>query len=179
MNAGKGCLLELKNVEDPTVYEDLMRVNYLGYVYPTYYALKHLRESKGQIVVNSSVAGIGWTPGRSAYSATKHALRGFFNCVRCEEPDISITTVYPGFVMSEIHDKAITQGHQLHRKASQFMATDVAVRIILEATRDKLRDKALEITGAISMYTLPFLGSLADRMAIKLAKSAFEDYHID
>ena len=171
-------MVELKNVEDPTIYDDLMRVNYLGYVYPTYYALQELRKSCGQIVVNSSVAGIGWTPGRSAYSASKHALRGFFNSLRCEEPSISITTVYPGFVMSEIHDTAITQGHTLRRKKSQFMATDVAVNIILEATRDRARDKALEITGAISMFTLPFLGSIADRMAIKLANSAFEDYHI-
>jgi hypothetical protein len=34
-----------------------MDINYLGYVYPTYYALPHLKKSKGQIGVVGSVSG--------------------------------------------------------------------------------------------------------------------------
>jgi len=43
--------------EDLSVFNDLMSVNYLGCVYPTYYALPYLRKSKGIILVNSSLAG--------------------------------------------------------------------------------------------------------------------------
>ena len=37
-------------------------VNYLGCVYPTLHAMQYLKKSphRGQIVVNSSEAGIGW-----------------------------------------------------------------------------------------------------------------------
>jgi NADP-dependent 3-hydroxy acid dehydrogenase YdfG len=34
-----------------------MKVNYLGCVYPTHFALPHLKKSRGQIVVMSSLAG--------------------------------------------------------------------------------------------------------------------------
>src|SRR3982074_2987471 len=42
-NAGVGMRSRFDELEDLSVYERLMKVNYLGGVYPTYYALPHLK----------------------------------------------------------------------------------------------------------------------------------------
>ncbi len=83
-NAGMGMLARFEDVTDLSQYERLMRVNYLGSVYPTFYALPHLKRSRGQIVAISSLAGLTGVPYRSAYCATKHAQIGFFDSLRIE-----------------------------------------------------------------------------------------------
>ena len=119
-----------------------------------------------------------WSPARSAYSASKHALRGFFNSLRCEEPDIQITVVYPGacvyrtwsagyhpdddnrlcratrsgYVYSEIHDRARTiGGKKLEREASHFMPVDTACDLILEGMRKRSRDYSLTWSGVFGV----------------------------
>ena len=86
-NAGMGMLARFEDVTDLSLYERLMRVNYLGSVYPTFYALPHLKRSRGQIVAVSSLAGLNGVPGRTAYAATKHAQMGFFDSLRIELRD--------------------------------------------------------------------------------------------
>ena len=61
-NAGMGMLARFEDVTDLSLYERLMRVNYLGSVYPTFYALPHLKRSRGQIVAVSSLAGLNGVP---------------------------------------------------------------------------------------------------------------------
>jgi hypothetical protein len=61
-----------------------MQLNYLGSVYPTYFALPHLRRSRGRLVAVASVAGLVGVPTRTAYSAAKHAVVGFFDSLRVE-----------------------------------------------------------------------------------------------
>lgn len=57
---------------------------------------------KCNLVVTSSVAGKMPNPGASTYSATKHALQGYFNACRVEVSDfMAITLVCPGPVTTE------------------------------------------------------------------------------
>ena len=83
-NAGASMMARFDEIEDIGLYERLMRVNYLGSVYPTYYALPHLKKSRGQIVVMSSLAGLTGVPTRTGYAASKHAVFGFFDSLRIE-----------------------------------------------------------------------------------------------
>ena len=107
-NAGVGMVARFDETEDLSVYERLMKVNYLGCVYPTYYALPHLKQSRGQIVVMASLAGLTGVPTRTGYAATKHAVFGFFDSLRIEldGTGVSVTMVAPYFVRSEIHRRA-------------------------------------------------------------------------
>ncbi len=93
---------------DISVFEKLMRLNYLGPVYLTHEALPHLKKSRGQIVVISSVAGLTGVPLRTAYSGSKHAVFGLFESLRIElaEFGVSVTMVAPDFVQSQIHVRA-------------------------------------------------------------------------
>jgi short-subunit dehydrogenase len=107
-NAGISMMSRFDEIEDLGIYERLMKVNYLGCVYPTHYALPHLKKSRGQIVVMSSLAGLTGVPTRTGYAASKHAVFGFFDSLRIEldGSGVSVTIVAPYFVLSEIHRRS-------------------------------------------------------------------------
>jgi short-subunit dehydrogenase len=65
---------------------------------------------EGHIVVTSSVMGKIGTPLRSAYSAAKHALHGFFESFRAEIADtgVKITMLCPGYIHTQVSVNAIT-----------------------------------------------------------------------
>ncbi|KAM7375864.1 hypothetical protein PAMP_005630 [Pampus punctatissimus] len=95
------------------VYEALMELNYLGTVSITKQMLPHMTQrGSGSIVTVSSVVGIAGAPLSTGYSASKHALQGFFNSLRTEltdYPKILISTVCPGPVKSQIVHNAFTE----------------------------------------------------------------------
>ncbi|XP_072700681.1 11-beta-hydroxysteroid dehydrogenase 1-like [Ciconia boyciana] len=83
----------------------LLEINFLSYVAMTTSALPMLKESKGSIVVVSSMAGKVGFPFTVAYSATKFALDGFFSSLRQEfniqSINVSITLCILGFIDTE------------------------------------------------------------------------------
>lgn len=70
----------------------------------------------GRIVVTTSIAGRFGFPLRCAYSASKHALYGFFETLRAENHDkgISVTLVCPGRVRTNISYNALDKGGRKH-----------------------------------------------------------------
>jgi dehydrogenase/reductase SDR family protein 7B len=76
------------------VYRRIMEINYFATVQLSLAVLPHfLKQNEGQFVVMSSVAGKVGLPLRTAYSAAKHAIEGFFSSLRTElwRTDIKIT----------------------------------------------------------------------------------------
>ena len=69
---------------DLKVIKQLMDVNFYGTVYCTKYALPYLLKTKGSLVGVISIAGFVGLPGRTGYSASKFAIRGFLDTVRIE-----------------------------------------------------------------------------------------------
>lgn len=94
---------------DVGVIKQVMDINFFGSVNITKAALASLVESHGQIVVMSSIAGIGPLVTRTGYSASKHALHGFFESLRTELADdrVGVTMVCPSFVRTGIGDRAL------------------------------------------------------------------------
>jgi short-subunit dehydrogenase len=80
-----------------------------------------VKQKSGHIVVTSSVVGKIGTPLRSAYSAAKHALHGFFDSVRQEIIDdgINITIVCPGYIRTDVSVNAITPSGEKFNKMSR------------------------------------------------------------
>ena len=107
-NAGGGMNARFDEMTDISVFEKLMRLNYLGPMYLTHEALPHLKRSQGRIVVVSSVAGLTGVPLRTAYSGSKHAVFGLFESLRIELADsgVTVTMIAPDFVQSQIHVRA-------------------------------------------------------------------------
>ncbi|MYW03254.1 SDR family NAD(P)-dependent oxidoreductase, partial [Streptomyces sp. SID3343] len=55
-----------------------------------------LRRGRGDVVMLNSGAGLRTNPGWAAYSASKHALKALADGLRAEEPQLRVTSVYPG-----------------------------------------------------------------------------------
>ena len=89
----------------------------------------------------SSVAGKMGAPVSASYSASKHALQGFFDTLRMEVSDrnIQVTTICPGPVQSEGAENACT-GVPGQRVGSHqvLLPPSLLVRKILEKIRAKV-----------------------------------------
>ncbi|KAJ2716519.1 hypothetical protein H4R19_000594 [Coemansia spiralis] len=66
-------------------------------------------ECRGVIVVVSSMAGLVAAPTRSLYSASKHAVTGYFNALRMEVArlGVAVTIAYPGSVATDLRQSAV------------------------------------------------------------------------
>jgi NAD(P)-dependent dehydrogenase (short-subunit alcohol dehydrogenase family) len=144
-NAGSTMWSRLDELEDPELLERLMRVNYLGAAWLTWRALPALVAAHGRIVAISSVAGLVGVPTRTGYSASKHAMLGFFDSLRIELSGmgVTVTVVAPDFVRSEIHRRAIgPDGMPLGvspMKEAKIMTAEECAAIILRATLQRRR----------------------------------------
>lgn len=93
------------------VAQRIMNINFWGTVVVTQALLPGMINRKtGQIVVISSLVGKFGTKLRSAYSASKHALHGYFDSLRSEIADdqVKITIVCPGFIKTSLPIHALT-----------------------------------------------------------------------
>lgn len=119
------------------VLRQVMDINFFGAVHCTQLALQSLRARRGQIVVISSIAGFSPLFGRTGYSASKHALHGFFDSLRSEVEDdgVDVTIVCPAFIATGIEHAALGgDGGRatLPRNAigGEMSADDMAARIL-------------------------------------------------
>jgi NADP-dependent 3-hydroxy acid dehydrogenase YdfG len=71
-------------------------VNVFGAVALTLTLLPALRRARGQVVFINSGMGRKASPIMASYSASKFALRAFADSLREDEPELRVTTVYPG-----------------------------------------------------------------------------------
>ena len=122
---------------DLEVHRKVMELDYFSYVALTKALLPHFLERKaGHFVVVSSVMGKIGTPMRSAYAAAKHALHGFFDCLRAEVSpmNIKVTILTPGYIRTNIALNAMTKdGGKLGKVSGNIEgglpATTAAVQI--------------------------------------------------
>ena len=95
---------------DIDVIHRVIDVNFFGVVRCVRYAIPYLLDSKGTVVSINSIAGYLGLPGRSGYSASKFALRGFFETLRTEyiNSGLNVCMVSPSFTTSNIRIHALT-----------------------------------------------------------------------
>lgn len=118
----------------------LMEVNYLGTVALTKTLLPHFLSRKaGQFVVITSLVGIIGSPLRSGYSASKHALHGFFDSLRAEltKDNIGVTIICPGYIATNVSVNALTgdgsKQNSMDTKTAAGLQPDVAARQMVRA----------------------------------------------
>jgi len=170
-NAGIGMISRLDEVEDLSIYERLMRVNFLGSVYPTSFALPHLRKSRGQIVAVSSLAGLTGVPLRTGYAATKHAQIGFFDSLRIELRDtgVSVTVIAPYYVQSEMRRRAVGgDGQTLPTspvRETEVMSAEECARQMVGAMETRQRMLVMTLKGRLGRWAKLVAPELVDRLA--------------
>ena len=175
-NAGVSGHANFEDVTDFAWYETMMRVNYLGSLYCTRYAVPHLKKRRGQIVAISSLAGKVGVPGRTAYCPTKAAQAMFFEALRLElKPDgVDITVVYPGVVATDIRLHGYgPDGRPAGRsglREDNAMSVQECARQILEATHARKRQLVMTLQARIGLWLQLIAPELVDRMVLKAVK---------
>jgi NAD(P)-dependent dehydrogenase (short-subunit alcohol dehydrogenase family) len=85
---------------DLATMERVMRVNFFGTLYATYFAIPHVKRSRGSLVAVSSLTGKRGIPSYSIYGASKFAVQGLYDSLRLElgRDGVHVGVVSPGFV---------------------------------------------------------------------------------
>ena len=97
----------------------IFEVNFFGTVALTKAILPAMiANGGGQIAVTSSIVGKFGFPYRSAYSASKHALHGFFESLRAENVtnNIRVSIIIPGRIKTNISVNALEKDGAAHGK---------------------------------------------------------------
>jgi NAD(P)-dependent dehydrogenase (short-subunit alcohol dehydrogenase family) len=94
---------------EPAALEHIMRVNFFGTLYPTYFAVPHVKKSRGSLVAISSLTGKRGTPSYAIYGASKFAVRGLYDSVRLElaAAGVHVGVVSPGFVATPLRQRVL------------------------------------------------------------------------
>jgi short-subunit dehydrogenase len=170
-NAGIGMLARFDELDDLSIYERLMRVNYLACVHLTHHALPALLRARGRIVVVASLAGLTGVPTRTGYAASKHAVFGFFDSLRIEllGSGVSVTMIAPDFVVSEIHRRAIGPGGKPLGKTpmqeQHIMTAERCAALIVRAMERRQRLQVQSLRGRLGRFVRLFAPGLIDRIA--------------
>lgn len=99
----------------------------------------------GHLVVVSSLAGISGAPFSATYSASKHALHGYFETARIEgySRGIAVTMLCPGPVFSNLISRAFTAtpgqvAGTVHDKSNKRMETSRCADLMAIAMANQL-----------------------------------------
>jgi len=170
-NAGLSMWMKFEDVEDLDSLEYLMRVNFFGSMYCTYYALPYLKQTRGRIVAVASVAARTGIPTRTGYSASKHAMVGFFESLRIEVEDdgISVTIAFPDFVASGMHTRSLgADGKPLGHNPLQvdkIMTSETCARLIIEGAAARKRQVIMSNRSRFGQWLKLIAPGRVDRIA--------------
>jgi short-subunit dehydrogenase len=176
-NAGGTMWSRFDALVDLGVFEQLMRLNFLGNVWLTGAALPHLTRARGLIVAVASLAGLTGVPERTAYAASKHALVGFYESLRIEVAPggVDVTVIAPDFVSSEIHKRALgPDGRPLGAspmRMSRIMTSAECARLIHRAMARRDRLLITSLRGRAGRV----LKILAPRLIDRIARRAIRE----
>lgn len=152
-------------------FKRVMDVNFYGTVYCTKYALPYLIGSKGSLAGIISVAGHVALPARSAYTASKFAVRGLLDTIRLENlhTGLHVLVAAPGFTATEIRTSALradgtTQG-ETPRKEDKMMSAEACALLVIRAIDNRKRSVVLTFAeGKLPVFFAKFFPMLLDRL---------------
>lgn len=165
----------LFDTTDLEVLRRVMDVNFWGTVYCTRYALPHLVAAKGSLVGIISIGGYIGLPGRSGYSASKFAVRGFLQTIRTEhlKEGLHVLIAAPGFTASEIRKTAlVANGRQqgdTPRNEAKMMSAEECARHIFNAVKKRKRDLVLTfVEGKLTVFLSKFFPAFVDKLSYRM-----------
>ncbi len=147
-------------VKDTPVSIDrsIMEVNYFGTIALTKSVLPYMiQQQSGQIIVISSIVGKFGFYLRSAYSASKHALMGFFDSLRMEvyKDNIKILIVCPGKIRTNISMNAVTSDGSKHSKMDESTVKGLSPEACVEQILNGVKNNKEEIfVGGKEIFAL-------------------------
>jgi len=139
--------------------------NFFGVLNTIYATLPYLKESRGQLGLVGSVAGLIGTPDSSPYNASKFAIVGLAESIYYDLSrwGIAVTLINPGFVKSEI--RHINNKGELTNKPDPIpswlvMPTEKAADTIVNALYHKKPEVIVTFHGKVFFLLKRFLPGL-------------------
>ncbi len=145
----------------------IMEVNFFGNIALTKAVLPYMQaQQSGHIVPISSLAGKFGFYLRSTYSASKHALHGYYESLRLEleKDNIQITIICPAFVLTNISinalDKKGNKTNTLDTKQKNGMTAEVCAKKIIHSIHKKKKEVLIGNGEQIIVYIKRFFPAL-------------------
>jgi len=142
------------------VEQKIMNINYFGNVALSKSVAPIMQQQKsGKIAVITSIAGKFGQAGLSCYSASKHALYGFYDSFRLElkKDNVYVLLVSPGFINTNVTLNAITGDGNTFNKNSPAqengMKTDVFAKKFIRTLKSNSNHKYI---GNKELLAIPF-----------------------
>lgn len=154
--------------ETPDVNDrKIMEVNFFGAVTLAKCLLPSMiSNGGGQLAVTSSLVGKFGFPYRSAYSASKHALHGYFESLRAENSafNIKVSILIPGRIQTNISRFALTSDGNEYGKMDPGQANGItaekAARQILAGLKKEKKEVHVGGKELLMLYFRRFVPSL-------------------
>lgn len=174
-NAGLAVIALFDEFPNLDLFQHTMDVNFYGAVYCTYYALPHIKQTRGRIVAISSLGGKATLPYNTPYCASKYAMHGFYDALRMElsQSGVSITVICPSWVVTEFHEAQMDKngvprserGRAIYTK--KMMTAEQCAQITLAAAY-KRRREVLMSPGRLAVWLKVIAPGFVDWLALKL-----------
>lgn len=169
-----GTAIYAKLVDTPLdEHRRLFQTNYFGAVHGSLTAIEHLRDGGGAIITIGSIASDLPSPVLSAYSASKHAVKGFVDALRMEinadTLPIAITLIKPAGI-----DTPIAQHAANHVDGEALIPPPVydptlVAEAILDAAQTVRRDITVGGMGRMQVLLGTHFPAILDRLSGVLA----------
>jgi short-subunit dehydrogenase len=175
-NSGMGH--RTKAVNTPTeIDRKVMEVNFFGTINLTKAVTRQMQKQKeGKIVVISSIMGKYGMPLYSTYSASKHALYGYFESLRQEvfKDNIKVLIVSPGFINTDVSTKLLREdgseyGIKSDAQEKGMSAADCAKGIV-KAIKSNRNHKYVGKYEIFSVYVKQYFPKIFYKLMRKMTK---------
>ena len=160
---------------DISVDRRIMEVDYFSGVILTKKLLPSmLSKGSGHIVAISSIVGKFGFPLRSAYSAAKHAMHGFYESVWAElyTHGIRVTMVCPGRILTNISLNALTKDGTPHNEMDHGqengITAETCAKKIIKAVRKNKKEVYIGKKDVLMIYFRRYIPWLYYRLVSKV-----------
>ena len=153
----------------------VLDVNLLGTWTTTAAAMPHLLRSHGHVVNIASGLAYVTVPYAVAYTASKRAVTAYSDTLRMEyRGRITVSTVYPGYVRTPIHDAPTAQGVSLEGTVPAE-PVEYTVRAIVTACTARRRDVATSRATGAGIFLGRHAPGLMDSLVARRFVRSFRD----
>jgi len=155
-------------------FKKVMDINFYGTLYATKYCLPHILRTKGSVVGVSSINGYRGTPARTAYTASKFAMNGFFESLRTEvmHRGVHILVACPGFTGTNIRKAALkadgTVQGDTPRNEEKMMTAEEVAQHIYKAVQKRKRNIVLTTQGKLAVFLNKWMPGRMDEIVLNV-----------
>lgn len=170
-DAGIGGYAKLSEITDED-HQRLFQTNYWGVVFGSTEAMRHLRHKGGALINIGSISGDVPAPILSAYTATKHAVKGFTNSLRLEtkhdKTPVSVTLIKPSGMHTPFGQHAPNYTESKSQVPPPVYHPDLVAQAVTYAAEHPVRDITVGGAGGMMIWFTRLMPSLADEVYSRL-----------